>query len=181
MNSKYDRSGLDSIMTDYYGGKNVEDAITDEVLIVAYEYNSQQPRFYSKYFTNQDPGIYNVTMGNATGASSAAPTFFDPKTIINPYELKEILIDGGLICNNPTLYAFQIATILRNEKNVRILSIGTGEKPFKPVSRAYTKYDWITKFSADEFTMNMDVYTAHNYLKNMFNHVYIMPENYIRL
>ena len=107
--------------------------------------------------------------------------FFDPKVIINPYELKEILIDGGLICNNPTLYAFQIASILKNQENVRILSIGTGEKPFKPVNKGYTKYDWMTKFSPDEFTMNMDVYTAHNYLLNLYNYVFKKPEDYIRL
>ena len=38
------------MMEAYYGDKTVEDALTDEILIVAYEYNSQQPRFYSKYF-----------------------------------------------------------------------------------------------------------------------------------
>ena len=47
----YSREGLDKMMNQYYGDKNVSDALTDELLIVAYEYNSQQPRFYSKYFT----------------------------------------------------------------------------------------------------------------------------------
>lgn len=49
-NGLYDRTGLDEMMEAYYGDKTVEDALTDEILIVAYEYNSQQPRFYSKYF-----------------------------------------------------------------------------------------------------------------------------------
>lgn len=40
-NGLYSREGLDTLMNDTYGDKNVEDALTDEILIVAYEYNSQ--------------------------------------------------------------------------------------------------------------------------------------------
>ena len=65
-------------MHDLLGDYNFTGALTQELLVVAYEYNSQEPRFYSKYFTHQDPAIYNVPIGNATGSSSAAPTFFDP-------------------------------------------------------------------------------------------------------
>ena len=53
--------------------------LSNEVLIVSYAYNSQQPRFYSKYFAKQDPNIYDILVANATAASSSAPTFFDPK------------------------------------------------------------------------------------------------------
>ena len=77
--SKYSRASLDNIMQEYLGAANIKDVISDEVLVVAYDYNSQQPRFFSKYFSNEDAGIYDVTIGNATGASSAAPTYFDPK------------------------------------------------------------------------------------------------------
>jgi hypothetical protein len=40
-NGLYSREGLDKLMNETYGDKTVEDALTDEVLIVAYEYNSQ--------------------------------------------------------------------------------------------------------------------------------------------
>jgi len=61
------------------GKYKIDEVLSDEVLIVAYDYNSQEPRFFSKYFSFLDPLIYDVPVGNATGASSAAPTFFDPK------------------------------------------------------------------------------------------------------
>lgn len=86
------------------------DAITtNELLVVAYEYNSQQPRFFSKYMAAQNAKIYNTTIGNATASSSAAPTFFDPHVVIDDYSLTELQIDGGPICNNPTLYAFEMS------------------------------------------------------------------------
>jgi patatin-like phospholipase/acyl hydrolase len=75
----YDRKGLEEILEGYLGGVKFAETATDEVMIVAYDYNSQEPRFFSKYMAKKDPFIYDVTLNDATGASSAAPTFFDPK------------------------------------------------------------------------------------------------------
>ena len=77
--ARYNRTKLEALMEECLGEAYITDAITDELLIVAYDYNSQEPRFYSKYYAVQDPNIYMVPIGNATGASSAAPTFFTPK------------------------------------------------------------------------------------------------------
>ena len=112
--------------------------------------------------------IYDVPIGNATGASSAAPTFFDPKQQINGYGLKELQIDGGIICNNPALYAYQFAKIFNKKTKTRILSLGTGENPFKTLT---SKYGWDKKsygLYKSEFMMNMDNYAAEYYLKNEF-------------
>jgi len=109
--------------------------------------------------------VYDVPVANATGASSAAPLYFEPKLQTNEYGLVELQIDGGVICNNPSLYAYQLAKQLRDKKRMRVLSIGTGEKSFTPWESAeeFTKVDYLV--SASEFMMNMDSYTAHNYLK----------------
>ena len=49
--SLYSRTQLDNIMKDLLGDFRVDQVLTDEVLLVAYDYNSQEPRFFSKYFT----------------------------------------------------------------------------------------------------------------------------------
>lgn len=108
-------------------------------------------------------------LGDATGASSAAPTFFDPKTSINGYDMKELLIDGGVIFNNPGLYAYEFAKYLLGKKNIRIMSLGTGEKPFKKFSNPLKlgKASWAAKLS--EFMMNMETYSSHFKMLNLFN------------
>ena len=106
LNSLYSRKQLDKIMKDLLGDYKISEALTDEIMITAYEYNSQQPRFYSKYFAKRNPDIYDVAIGNATGASSAAPTYFDPKVTVNGFDMNELLIDGGIICNDPAMYAY---------------------------------------------------------------------------
>jgi patatin-like phospholipase/acyl hydrolase len=47
-------------------------------MINAYEYNGNQPRFYSKYFRDVKKGTHNVLLREAIGGSAAAPMFFDP-------------------------------------------------------------------------------------------------------
>lgn len=124
--SKYTRENLDSLVNTEFAGKYFPDITTKELMVVSYEYNSQQPRFYSKYYNNIDPAIYNVSVAQACESSSSAPTFFNPKLIQNGYGHNELNIDGGIICNNPSLYAYEMARDLYGYKNIRILSLGTG-------------------------------------------------------
>lgn len=66
--------------------------------------------------------------------------------------------------------------VLKNKKKVRVLSIGTGEKPFTPIKDS-DSFDLLSVFSKkDEFLMNMDVYTAHHWMKN-----FMWPGTYLRL
>lgn len=88
--SKFSRKSLDNIMTGYFGARRFPEILTNELLVVSYEYNSQEPRFFSKYMTQENPGIYNTTIGNATASSSAAPTYFNPHKVINGYNLTEL-------------------------------------------------------------------------------------------
>ena len=167
-------------MMDYLGSERFDNVLTDELLVVAYEYNQAEPRFFSKYFSHENPAKYDVIVGEATAASSAAPTYFDPKIGTNRYDQMEIQIDGGIICNNPAMYAYQMARGLRGETKIRVLSLGTGEKTFTPIKTVndYSKFDQLSKIG--ETMMNMDSYTAHWYLKNEYTHVEKEPEDYLR-
>lgn len=58
-----------------------------------------------------------------------------------------------------------MSRIFNKKKKVRILSLGTGENPFTPVTDKYS-YDKkaFLKYKA-EFMMNMDTYSADFYLQ----------------
>ena len=58
---KYDRTNLDTLLETYFGGIYITEALTDEVFLVSYSFNAQEPRFYSKYNARKNPGVYNVT------------------------------------------------------------------------------------------------------------------------
>lgn len=164
-------------MKNLLGNYTISQTLSDEVLLVSYEYNSQQPRFFSKYFSVKDPAIYDVPVGNATASSSAAPTFFDPRKNYNAYGYDELQIDGAVISNNPSLYAYHMAKDLHghNPDKIRLLSLGTGETPFyqKSVSDFSNKLTYMAMLN--EFMMNTDVYATHYYLQTVMK-----KENYFR-
>ena len=63
----------------------------------------------------------------ASGASSSVPMIFNPRRKLISNLLEEYMIDGMFVSNDPGYYAYQIATIFNEKKNIRLLSIGTGE------------------------------------------------------
>jgi len=65
-------------------------------------------------------------MDVAAGATSAAPGYFDPRIYENGNGEREVLVDGGIIANNPSMYAFIFASEFKKQKNIRVISIGTG-------------------------------------------------------
>jgi patatin-like phospholipase/acyl hydrolase len=107
VSSMYDRSSLDRIIQSFIGNMMIKDIILDDILVISYEYESGEPRFYTKMRAISEPLLYDVKLGDAIGASSSAPGFFDNKVIKHSLlSFKEHLIDGGVVANNPSLYAF---------------------------------------------------------------------------
>lgn len=124
----YDRQGIEKIADWKFGDVRfsnetyLHDALTEEVVIVSYDYNSHQPRIFSKFASHRNNGTYNVSITDASEASSAAPIYFDPKVIGN-----QVLVDGGIIANEPALYSYLHAVYsLHKPDNIRMVSIGTG-------------------------------------------------------
>ena len=61
-NAVYDRSGLEEGTQIYFQNRTFDDIAIDELVINAYEFNSQQPRFYSKYFRKTRKGTHDVLL-----------------------------------------------------------------------------------------------------------------------
>ena len=95
-------------------------------MIASLDYNSRMPRFYNKVFARHKPMLYDVPLRIMAGGSGAAPFYFDPEIITNGYGYTESLVDGGIICNNPALYAYSIARNFKDKKKIRLVSLGTG-------------------------------------------------------
>lgn len=89
LGATYDRHQLDQLMKDRLSAATLKDVLTDEILIVSYDYNSQQPRFYLKFYNEEQPNIYDISLNIATASSSAAPTYFKPRSSLNGYNMRE--------------------------------------------------------------------------------------------
>ena len=114
-----------------------------EICIVAYSVTKQEARIYSKYMAKHDPDIYNLSLFDAASATSSAPMYWELKPTKLPGGDTEVLIDGGVIENNPSIYAESLALIKHMQKNIdtnadpatvrhrpiRLISVGTGGSP----------------------------------------------------
>ena len=138
----------------------------DDLLIVAYEYNSQQPRLYSKYFSKHDPGIYDVNMALACGGSSAVPGAFAPQQIFDGYGTEQLIVDGGIISNNPALIAYLISKVLNKKDPIRIVSLGTGVPPAITIDPdEFTKYTWLGL--ASDLAVDIDTFMTDKTLRQI--------------
>lgn len=168
--SVFDRSGLDRLTKELLPGAMVDDSVTDEVLVCAYDYNSQQPRFYSKYFSNDQPGIYDKEIAVAIAGSSSVPGGFQPQSVPTIYGQEQLIIDGMVIGNNPALYAFMLHTKIKDtsSKFVRVLSVGTGESdPPKVVADEVSRVKWLSL--AGELTADVDMEVHNKILERVLN------------
>jgi len=58
-----------------------------------------------------DPDTYNLKLFDAAAATSSAPLYWELKKTPLPGGDSEVLIDGGVIENNPAIYAESLALI----------------------------------------------------------------------
>jgi uncharacterized protein len=72
---------------------------------------------------------YDFKLDAIARATSAAPTFFPPATIVNKAGQPFTMIDGGVFANNPTICAMVEAYHLYHSRKFMVVSIGTGGEP----------------------------------------------------
>ena len=115
--TKYPESGIESMLDEWFEDSKLGEA-TVPTLIMSYDLFSGAPVMIKSY---EDRSFLVRDAGRAT---SAAPTYFPP-LIRNG----EILVDGGVVANNPSIYAYiEAKKLYPNCSKFHILSLSTGGK-----------------------------------------------------
>jgi hypothetical protein len=126
----YSRKGMDDTLEELFGERTFYDLNVEELLAISYEFNSNNPRFFSKYMLDDDPGRYDISLRKAIGGSSSAPLYFNPLTFEDKYGIDSQLVDGGIVSNNPSFYSYIMSKYLLNKTDIRVISLGCGRKPY---------------------------------------------------
>ena len=116
VSDKYNSGNIQNLCQRWFGAKSMDTAKVP-TLIMAYDLSKGRQKILTSFGEGSDCPVWV-----AARATSAAPTFF------SPIEYKgEVLVDGGVIANNPALYAYFEAKALYPEcEKFHILSISTG-------------------------------------------------------
>lgn len=122
---KYDEAPLEHFLKETFADVALKDA-TIPTLIMAYDANLGRPFSMS---SRDDRGFL---FWEAARASSAAPTYFKPAYLYDQSEERmQTLIDGGVVANNPSLYAYiEAKRLYPRASRYHILSLSTASSDF---------------------------------------------------
>lgn len=141
--SKYTRKQKYDLMKEWLGKNTLLNEALTEVVITSYAVNTRKPFFFTSNSEKDNLSSNNFhtfcsgcKMIDAAMATSAAPTFFKAysKEFMSKNLGEYILVDGGVIANNPTSIAiieamksYKIRTGRDiNLEEILVVSLGTG-------------------------------------------------------
>ncbi len=129
-NARYSPEGLEALLSEVLGSAPLNSAAPD-VVVTSHDMSTGQPLIFRSQEARSGEAP-DVSMEAVARATSAAPTYFPPKGLRHASG-DHVLVDGGVIANNPALVALTTALAQVSEATrIRIISIGTGHPPPDP-------------------------------------------------
>jgi uncharacterized protein len=145
-NARYSPAGLSALLTELLGTTRLADAMAD-VIIPSYDWKAGRAIVFRSRKAREG-GMVNPTMVQVGLATTAAPTYLPAFQLRTP-DREFILIDGGVVANNPTSVAYyealyQATLHKREDPQFLVVSIGTGTLPEKtPTYRELWSRNWL--------------------------------------
>ena len=158
VSAQYDRGPLDELLNRKLGGKTLRES-KYRLLIPSTEGRNGEVWVFK---TPHHPDYKldgDERMASVAAATSAAPTYF------TPFERGGYTyLDGGIWANNPTMAALVevLSCFTTRREDVRILSIGCGEKPFQITEGQTRRSGMVHWRSVIEVAMHLQSVTAVN-------------------
>ena len=121
---KFHNEGLNRSLREGIGTSLLSEAVLD-LTVPAYEIVSRRAMLFSRSDARAHPS-HDFRLWEVARASSAAPTFFEPHEMVSRAGGRHVLIDGGMIANNPSMAAFADIERRGESRDMVIVSIGTG-------------------------------------------------------
>lgn len=141
---KYDKKGIETVLSEKLGNTCLKDTLKP-VLVTSYETECRNATFFANY----DSRYKDLYLKDIARATSAAPTYFEPKNIQN----LGTFIDGGVAANNPAMCAYvEVLKLLNKQgidpdsKKIIVVSLGTGTATNSycyDEMKHWTPIDWI--------------------------------------
>jgi uncharacterized protein len=117
----YSHEVLEGILGKYFAGATLGDCEVP-TMVTSYDIQNRRTVFLKSWHADHQ----SVLCRDAARATSAAPTYFEPKPL-DTGDAASVLIDGGIFMNSPSVSAYAEARKLFPEDPIAVLSLGTGE------------------------------------------------------
>ena len=161
---KYDGKGKRDVLLHYFQDKSLGES-KKPVAVLAYDVEKRSPRLLSSY------GSPGIKMVSAASATSAAPIYYSTQEIDDG----TWMIDGSIVTNNPSLLGYTEAKKIFPNKEIKILSIGTGINRRKINGKHSSKWGALNWFNHDILGVMLESSIQHNITSEL------MGSNYLRI
>ncbi|MDR3572389.1 MAG: patatin-like phospholipase family protein [Anaerolineaceae bacterium] len=140
---RYAATALENYLAEKFGQTYLSEVKDVELLVPSYAIGLPENKPPASMFFRswQSKGLllgegarhdeYDFELAAIARATSAAPTYFPPATIMNRAKQPFTMIDGGVFANNPTMCAIVEAYHLYHSRNFMVVSLGTGSEPIR--------------------------------------------------
>jgi predicted acylesterase/phospholipase RssA len=130
-NARYPTDGLTEVLQQMLGTTRLAEALAD-VIIPSYDWKAGRAYVFRSRMARQH-GSFDPTMAQVARATTAAPTYFPAFRLRSPGR-ELVLIDGGVVANNPASIAYYEALWQSHEEgrpdpDFVVVSVGTGRPP----------------------------------------------------
>lgn len=135
---KYDDAGFNSVLKEMFGDTPLSEAVVP-TMVMTYDITGRGRPYPIASFDD-----HRFLFREAARATSAAPTYFSPLAVKDRKSGENVLlVDGGVVANNPTLYALREARHLYPDCSLfHVLSLATRE-PDIGFSYAQAFFGWL--------------------------------------
>jgi patatin-like phospholipase/acyl hydrolase len=117
----YSHQNLEAILAQYFADATLNECEVP-TMVTTYDIQNRKTVFLKSWLAKHA----EILCRDAARATSAAPTYFEPKPL-DTAENQHVLIDGGIFINSPSVSAFAEARKLFPGEQIKLLSLGTGE------------------------------------------------------
>jgi len=132
-NEKYDTDSIEGLLKSLYKERKLKDELIP-TFVTSYDTVRAKPIVISSYNEWRE-----LRLWEAGRATSAAPLAFRPIMLKDMNGLERVMIDGGVISNNPSLLAIgEARKLYPNARRFTVLSLGTGSHLFSTNPMGYS-------------------------------------------
>lgn len=117
----YSHEVLEDILGKYFAGAKLGNCEVP-TMVTSYDIQNRRTVFLKSWHADHQ----SLLCRDAARATSAAPTYFEPKPL-DTGDVASVLIDGGIFMNSPSVSAYAEARKLFPGDSIAVLSLGTGE------------------------------------------------------
>jgi patatin-like phospholipase/acyl hydrolase len=121
-------------MEKFFGTRDFSDFKTNSIGIVCTNYGAERPMIFKNSLQQAHGSVatfkpgFGCTIAEAIIASCSAYPFFDMANVKTENQGEPLLMDGGYVANNPTLFALADAkhAFKKEASEIAVLSVGVG-------------------------------------------------------